>query len=124
MGIKKSRFFFLPVALMGILLFQRPSHAAIVDCSFMTGTKVNFNGEWLKAYDYLSLMDIFDDNIRLEISNSLLGKLDSKRPFYVGSVRRGKVYLMGGDMGVEGKLISREDDAITIYDAMCSIEFG
>ena len=29
---------------------------------------------------------------------------------------------MGGDMGM--KLINREDDAITIYDAMCSIEFG
>ena len=124
MGIKKLRFFGLPVGLMVALLVQRPSYAAIVDCSFMTGTKVNFNGEWLKAYNYISLMDIFDDNIRLEISNSLLGKLDSKRPFYVGSVRRGKVYLMGGDMGVEGKLISREDDAITIYDAMCSIEFG
>ena len=124
MRIKKSRFFFLPVALMLALLSQRPSHAAIVDCSFMTGTKVNFNGEWLKAYDYMSLMDIFTDNIRLKISNSLLGRLDSKKPFYVGSVRRGKVYLMGGDMGVEGKLISREDDTITIYDAMCSIEFG
>ena len=33
----------------GGFAFQRPSHAAIVDCSFMTGTKVNFNGEWLKA---------------------------------------------------------------------------
>ena len=124
MDIRRLRIFSLPIALMATLFFQRPILAAIVDCSFMTGTKVNFNGEWLKAYDYLSLMDIFDDNIRLEISNSLLGKLDSKRPFYVGSVRRGKVYLMGGDMGVEGKLISREDDAITIYDAMCSIEFG
>ena len=124
MGIKQLRFFFLPLGLMVDLLFQSPIYAAIVDCSFMKGTKVNFNGEWLKAYDYLSLMDIFDDNIRLEISNSLLGKLDSKRPFYVGSVRRGKVYLMGGGMGVEGKLISREDDTITIYDAMCSIEFG
>ncbi len=124
MGIKKLRFLSLPIALMVALFFQRPSHAAIVDCSFMTGTKVNLNGEWIKAYDYMSLLDVFTDNIRLKISNSLLGNLDSKRPFYVGSVRRGKVYLMGGDMGIEGKLISREDDTITIYDAMCSIEFG
>ena len=99
---------------MVALLFQRPSHAVIVDCPFMTGTKVNFNGEWLKAYYYTSLMDIFYDDIRLKISNSLLGNLESKRPFYVGSVLRGKFYLMIGDMGAEGKLISREDDATTI----------
>ena len=124
MDIRWLRFLSLPIALMATLFFQRPSHAAIVDCSFMTGTKVNFNGEWVKAYDYISLLDVFTDNIRLKISNSLLGNLDSKKPFYVGSVRRGKVYLMGGDMGIEGKLINREGDAITIYDAMCSIEFG
>ena len=124
MYIRRSRFISLTVALMATLFFQRPSHAAVVDCSFMTGTKVNSNGEWVKAYDYMSLLDVFTDSLRLKISNSLLGRLDSKQPFYVGSVKRGKVYLMGGDMGIEGKLINKEGNSITIYNAMCSIEFG
>lgn len=123
-GNQKLRLLSLPIALMATLLFQRPSHAAIVDISFMTGTKVKLNGALIKANNYISLLGILAENIRLKISNSLLGDLDSKTPFYVGSVRRGKVYLMGGDMGIEGKLISREDDVITFYDAICLIVHG
>lgn len=31
---------------------------------------------------------------------------------------------MGGDMGVEGKLIHVEGEIITIYDGLCDIGFG
>jgi hypothetical protein len=62
--------------------------------------------------------------MKLNLQNSLLAKLDSKQPFLAGKVNRGSVYLMGSDMGVEGKLIKVSGDQITIYDGMCQVGFG
>ena len=59
-------FLSLPIVLMADLFIRRPSHALIVDCSFMTGTKVNLNGDWLKVCDYMSLLDVITDKIGLK----------------------------------------------------------
>ena len=45
------------------------------------------------------------EGLSLPLENSLLGNLDTGQPFLAGEVERGKVFLMGGAYGVEGKLI-------------------
>ena len=101
------------------------ANAADVVCSFMSETQINTNGEWIKTKtDFMDLYDMFGDGLVLPLENSLLANLDSGIPFYAGSVDRGNVFLMGGDMGVEGKLISVEGNNITIYDGFCDVTFG
>lgn len=101
------------------------AQAASVTCTFMSETKINTQGEWLSTeMDFMKLMDIFGDGLKLKLENSLLGQLDTKKPFLAGQVERGSVYLMGGDMGVEGKLISVNGGTITIFDGMCQVGFG
>ena len=74
--------------------------------------------------DFMKLMDLFGDGLTLPLETSLLGNLDTGAVFLAGEVERGKVFLRGDDMGVEGKLIGVEGDVITIYDGMCNIGFG
>lgn len=114
------------VLVLGIAAtFGTTAQAATVSCSFMSETQITKDGEWIKSeMDFMKLFELFGDGIELPLENSLLANLDSQVPFYVGDVQRGQVYLMGGDMGVEGKLIHVEGDIITIYDGMCDIGFG
>ena len=77
-----------------------------------------------KEMDFMKLYDMFGDGLSLPLENSLLGNLDTGQPFLAGEVERGKVFLMGGDCGVEGKLIEVNGNEITIYDGMCNIGFG
>ena len=72
----------------------------------------------------MKLMEIFGDGLSLPLENSLLGNLDTGKVFLAGEVDRGSVYLKGGDMGVEGKLIGVNENVITIYEGMCNIGFG
>lgn len=82
-----------------------------------------YGGWWQRCpKEYREMITL--DGIELPLENSLLANLDAQVPFYVGDVQRGRVYLMGGDMGVEGKLIDVEEDIITIYDGFCEIGFG
>ncbi|MEC7092911.1 MAG: hypothetical protein VXX00_00855 [Pseudomonadota bacterium] len=74
--------------------------------------------------DFMKLIDLFGDGLTLPLENSLLGNLDTGAVFLAGEVERGKVFLRGSDMGVEGKLIGIDGDVITIYDGMCNIGFG
>ena len=86
---------------------------------------ISKSGEWVKSNtDFMDLLNMFGDGLEIPLENYLLGNLDSGKPFFAGSVSRGNVYLMGGDMGVEGKLISVNENFITIYDGMCSTSFG
>ena len=101
------------------------ANAAKVQCSFMTETTISTSGEWLASdMDFMKLMEIFGDGLSLPLENSLLGNLDTEEVFLAGEVERGKVFLKGGEMGVEGKLIGVSGDVITIYDGMCDIGFG
>jgi hypothetical protein len=113
---------------LGVLFFGFLNNAALaasVECSFLSETTINKSGEWLNTdSDFMKLMDMFGDGLKIPLKNSLLEKLDSGQPFLAGEVKRGKVYLMGGDMGVEGKLISVSGEIITIYDGMCTVGFS
>ena len=110
----------------GLVFFSAGNaHAAKVECSFLSETTISTSGEWIASeMDFMKLMDLFGDGLTLPLENSLLGNLDTGAVFLAGEVNRGKVFLKGGDMGVEGKLIGVDGDVITIYDGMCDIGFG
>ena len=72
----------------------------------------------------MKLYEMFGDGLELALENSLLGKLDSQQHFLAGEVSRGRVYLMGSDSGVQGKLIQVDGDRIAIYDGFCQVGFG
>jgi hypothetical protein len=114
------------IALMFLGLFlSQPSYAASVQCSFMSETQITTNGEWIKSeIDFMKLYDMFGDGLNMPLADTLLENLDTQQPFFAGVVDRGKVYLLGGDAGVEGKLIDVSGDTITIYDGFCSVGFG
>ena len=108
-----------------ILLSVGNVYAAKVECSFLSETNISTSGEWLATeMDFMRLMKLFGDGLSLPLENSLLGKLDTGEIFLAGIVERGKVFLKGGEMGVEGKLIGVDGGVITIYDGMCDIGFG
>ena len=109
-----------------ILIAVQPiAHGATVSCMFMNETQITTSGEWLKSEtDFMKLMEMFGDGLKIPLKNTLLGKLDSKQPFLAGAVARGNVYLMGGDGGVTGKLINVKNDVITTYEGMCTVTFG
>jgi|GEM_PF-2413136 len=107
------------------LCFSTVSQAATVQCSFLSETKLNTQGQWLSTeMDLMKLMEMFGDGLKMKLEDTLLKKLDLKTPFYVGEVSRGKVYLKGGDMGIEGKLTNVQSGVITIYDGSCQVSFG
>ena len=70
-------------------------------------------------------MELFDyEPLVLEVSMTLLAKLNSKQPFLEGKTKYGQIYIAGGDGGARGKQVTVEGDKITIYDGYCSISFG
>ena len=92
---------------------------------FMSETQINTSGEWLRTEtDFMKLMEMFGDGMTMKLDNSLLGQLDSGKPFLAGKINRGSVYLMGSDVGVQGKLTSVNGDVITVYDGLCDVGFG
>ena len=50
--------------------------------------------------------------------------LDTQEIFRAGETDKGTVYLVGGDMGVEGRLSTIDDGMLIIYSGFCSIGFG
>jgi hypothetical protein len=117
--------FLFGTAVLCLTFFSNTSTAATVSCMFMTETTISKSGEWIKSNtDFMDLYNMFGDGLKLPLQNSLLGNLDSGKPFLAGTVSRGNVYLMGSDMGVEGKLITVKGNNITIYDGMCTTGFG
>ena len=82
-------------------------------------------GAWEGSADMMTVMELFGmDGLDLSISNALLGKLDSHEIFYAGDSKQGKVYLKGGDAGIEGKTSRIENGKIITYDGMCTVSFG
>ena len=113
------------IAFLGSMASANVATAASVSCSFLSETVISKSGEWVKSEsDFMKLAQMFGDGLTIELKNSLLAQLDSKKPFLAGKVNRGSVYLMGGDYGVEGKLISVNGDQISTYDGMCQVSFG
>ena len=121
--IKNTKFCLLAFGLLALI--AEKVHAASVECSFLSETSISTSGEWLATeMDFVKLMNLFGDGLSLPLENSLLGKLDTGEVFLAGMVERGRVFLKGSDMGVEGKLIAVNEGVITIYDGTCDIGFG
>ena len=112
-------------AVLGLIFLVNASHAASVNCAFLSETTISKSGEWLATEsDFMKIYEMFGDGLTLPLKTSLLGNLDTGETFLAGAVKRGNVYLMGSDMGVSGKLIAVKGDIITIYDGMCDVGFG
>ena len=113
------------IALLVSIASSNSASAASVNCAFMSETVISQSGKWVKSEtDFMKMMELFGNGLKLNLENSLLGKLDTKQPFLAGKVKRGSVYLMGSDFGVQGKLIGVTGDQIAIYDGMCQVVFG
>ena len=119
---------YLSLLLFGFVIstYSSVANAATLVCDFSMETEISKSGEWLKSsVDYEELWALFGDSgVTLPLSNSLLGNLDTQQPFLAGEIGLGKVYIMGGDYGVEGKVIKVEGNIISIYDGFCDVSFG
>lgn len=125
--MKKFKHVVIRGALIGFLclFISEKSHAASVTCEFLSGTTYNTSGEWVAEADMVSIFELFGmDGLKLPLKNSLLGNLDAQKIFLAGETEHGKIYLLGGDMGVSGKAIKVEGNLIKIYDGMCTVGFG
>ena len=113
-----------------ILLFSNffifHANAANVNCVFMNGYTISKNGAWVATeVDFTKLINLFGaEGLNLEIDDELLSNLDTRQPFLAGETINGKVYLNGGDAGVEGRTIKVDGDNIVIYYGFCNVGFG
>ena len=109
-----------------LALFLSPNiMAATVSCNFMSGEAYSTSsGAWIGSAGYEDIWDIFGDGLSLPVENSLLAKLDAQEIFRAGETDKGTVYLVGGDMGVEGRLSTIDEGMLIIYSGFCSIGFG
>ena len=107
------------------LLLSPNIKAATVSCSFMSGEAYSISsGAWIGTAGYEDIWDIFGEGLELPMENSLLANLDTQEIFRAGQTDKGVVYLVGGDMGVEGRLSTIDDGILIIYSGFCSIGFG
>ncbi|SVE44906.1 uncharacterized protein METZ01_LOCUS497760 [marine metagenome] len=119
---------YLSLLLFGFVIstYSSVANAATLVCEFASETEISTSGDWLKSsVDFEELWALFGDSgVVLPLSNTLLGKLDSQKPFLAGEIKLGKVFIMGSDYGVEGKVIKVDGDIISIYDGYCTVSFG
>ena len=107
------------------LFLSSNAKAATVSCDFISGEAYDIStGEWVGSAGYEDIWDIFGDDLSLPIENSLLANLDAQEIFRAGETDMGTVYLVGGDMGVEGRLSTIDDGMLIIYSGFCSVGFG
>ena len=100
-------------------------NAATVSCNFMSGEAYEMSsGAWIGSAGFEDIWDIFGDGVTLPMENSLLSNLDSQEIFRAGETDKGTVYLVGGDMGVEGRLTNIKGTTLIIYSGFCTIGFG
>ena len=123
---KYSKYLSLLLFVFIISTYSSVANAATLVCDFSSETEISTSGDWLKSTaDFEELWALFGDSgVVLTLSNSLLGKLDSQQPFLAGQIKLGKVFIMGSDYGVEGKVINVDGNVISIYDGYCDISFG
>ena len=114
------------IKLIFLALFLSPTlKAATVSCNFMSGEAYSMsNGAWIGTAGFEDIWDIFGEGLSLPMENSLLANLDTQEIFRAGETDKGTVYLVGGDMGVEGRLSTSDEGMLIIYSGFCSIGFG
>jgi len=115
---------FFVIAVVG-LFASTPSFAATVSCSFMSGDIFDTKtGAWVGVPSDDTIFDLFSEELRIKVDNSLLAKLDSQKPFLAGDHRKGKIYIQGSDMGVNGRMIKVSGGKLHVYSGMCDVGFG
>ena len=128
MSYLRNFYKYLCLMLFGFFItsYSTVANAATLVCDFASETEISTSGDWLKSsVDFEELWALFGDSgVVLPLSNTLLGKLDSQKPFLAGEIKLGKVFIMGSDYGVEGKVIKVDGDIISIYDGYCDVSFG
>ena len=113
------------IILFATLFSASNMQAATVSCNFMSGEAYELtSGAWVGTVGYEDIWDIFGEGISLPMQNSLLANLDAQQIFRAGEIDKGTVYLIGGDMGVEGRLTSIEDGLLVVYSGFCNVGFG
>jgi hypothetical protein len=105
-------------------LISSNSFSATVSCNFITGDVFSKNFGWIGKPSEESILNMFTQDLSVELDNSLLAKLDTKIPFFVSEHRLGKIYIAGGDMGVEGRMVNVEGDEVTVWNGFCQVGFG
>ena len=119
------------VRLTGYLLFillvsivpLRTIKAVEVSCGFLMENTFSRSWEWLaQDDDWRKLLEMFPEGISISLETPLDRKLDSRKVFFAGKVKQGKVYLRGTQYGVDGKLIRAKGEKIFIYDGACSVD--
>ena len=108
-----------------LFLLSSKISAATVSCNFISGEAYDASsGEWVGSAGYEDIWDIFGDDFFLPMENSLLTNLDTQEIFKAGLTDKGTVYLVGGDMGIEGRLSKIEEGLLIVYSGFCNIGFG
>jgi hypothetical protein len=126
MGMNNAKIAILLTTLVATInLVVQNAEAATVSCSFMSETEMTRDGRWIRSeVNFMKLAQTFGDGFKMNLQNSLISNLDTKQPFLAGEVQRGRVYLRGAEMGVEGKVIYVNETSIIVYDGMCQVGFG
>ena len=102
------------------------ANSATIECAFMSGEIYDAStGEWSGSVPIENIWEIFGmEDISLPLENTLLANLDTGAIFSAGAIDKGTVYLMGTEMGVEGRLTSIHNGQIHIYSGYCTVGFG
>ena len=126
----RSKLLFVNLIIFSLLLFLASTAlAATVSCRFRFGEEYSIeDGAQAGVVSRKDIRDLFGRGIKLDVSATLLAKLDSKVPFLAGEIEQGTVYLQGG-RGIDGRLSRIEyeqmgNGKIVIYRGMCSVIFG
>ena len=114
------------VLCLGYLFCAGTANSATVECGFMSGEIYDAStGEWSGSVPLENIWEIFGmEDISLPLENTLLANLDTGAIFTAGKIDKGTVYLMGSEMGVEGRLTNVQDGQIHIYSGFCTVGFG
>ena len=119
---------FRTAALIGVIAAALPtvSQAAKVECFFTSVDRFTSKGVWEGRVAEDRWFDWSFQEINLDLDAELLRKLDQKVPFLAGNAGQGDIYVVGTDMGVDGRLITvaKDDGDITIWSGFCEISFG
>ena len=98
--------------------------AATVSCNFIEGDVFDTEFGWVSEPSQESIMQLFTNELRIELDNSLLEQLDTQEPFFVAEHGLGKIFIRGSDIGVEGRMISVNGNRVTVWTGFCQVSFG
>ena len=108
------------------ILLPAMSQAATVECFFSSVDRFSSTGIWEGRIAEDRWFDWSFQEIDIDLNAEILKKLDERVPFLAGNAGQGDVYVVGTEMGVDGRLITVDEtgDYFTIWSGFCDISFG